>query len=43
PVAYELQLPSDARIHPVFHVSMLRLAYGSFDDIAINPLSVTKD
>nr|GEU36771.1 peroxidase 64 [Tanacetum cinerariifolium] len=43
PVAYELQLPSDARIHPIFYVLMLKPAHGSFDDTAINPLPVTKD
>nr|GEU54132.1 putative integrase [Tanacetum cinerariifolium] len=30
-------------IHPVFYVSMLKPAHGSFDDTASNPLPVTKD
>ncbi|KAJ0938963.1 putative chromatin remodeling & transcriptional activation CHROMO-DOMAIN family [Helianthus annuus] len=42
-VAYELELPHDARVHPVFHVSMLKPARGSFSAQPMAPLPITKD
>ncbi|VFQ65407.1 unnamed protein product [Cuscuta campestris] len=43
PVAYELELPPDARVHPVFHVSMLKPARGQVPTSPIAPLPITKD
>lgn len=43
PVAYELELPPEARVHPVFHISMLKRAHGSFSSVPVSPLPITKD
>ena len=41
PVAYELKLPSTAKVHPIFHVSLLKRAQGYSATEDISPLPVT--
>ncbi|KAD5318340.1 hypothetical protein E3N88_18286 [Mikania micrantha] len=43
PVAYELELPPTARIHPIFHVSLLKKAHGYLPSNQLAPLPITKD
>ncbi|KAD4888403.1 hypothetical protein E3N88_20476 [Mikania micrantha] len=43
PVAYELDLPPTSRIHPIFHVSLLKRAHGFIPSGTIAPSPITKD
>nr|GFB06151.1 retrotransposon-related protein [Tanacetum cinerariifolium] len=43
PIAYELELPDDAKIHQVFYISMLKPVYGSFFPDLVAPLPIPKD
>ncbi|KAJ9559068.1 hypothetical protein OSB04_013682 [Centaurea solstitialis] len=42
-VAYKLELPNSARIHPVFHVSQLRQAVGQCNSSKDFPTQITED
>ena len=42
-VAYKLQLPPSASIHPVFHVLQLRKAIGTNESLSTLPKALTED
>jgi len=43
PVAYELELPASSKVHPIFHVSVLRPAHGQQAVIPPAPLPLNED
>jgi len=42
-VAYKLQLPTRSIIHPIFHVSQLKMAIGNYEDITEFPVDLEGD
>lgn len=42
-LAYQLQLPKNTKIHDVFHISLLKKAYGPPTQAAILPLALLHD
>lgn len=41
PMAYELELPTSLKVHLVFHISLLRKAYGQHDVTEPSPLLIS--
>ena len=42
-MAYKLKLPKDSRIHPVFHVSLLRKKLGATQNASVELSPITID
>lgn len=42
-MAYKLELPATARVHPVFHVSQLKKAVGDYHSAGNLPVSMGND
>lgn len=43
PVAYKLKLPAEAKIHPTFNVSQLKLAVGDTVESAMLPFQLSRE